>query len=262
VSLADRLRAPRTADCVAAIAEIRARGTAGLAEVHGLVDCLGDERKVIVRRAADACAALHVRGVGVAAALADALRSAQPRRRWGAAYALSLIGLHTRESLPVVLEALGAADGDVRWAAADILVHLQGLADLLPALHDILRTGSPAQRKMAAYCLRDRDVRTPDILRALTAALADPDPSVRIAAMSALTRLATDRPAVADAVVARLADDDAGVRRAAAALLGAIAAPSAPVLDALRAATHSDDASLRRAATRSLRLLGSHGSLE
>ena len=99
------------------------------------------------------------------------LESDVTRQRWGAAYALSLLGDAPPVTLPTLLEALGSDDGDVRWAAGNILARLRGDTALVDALQQLLGTGNPAQRKMAAYCLRDLDARSPAVERALLAAL-------------------------------------------------------------------------------------------
>jgi HEAT repeat protein len=183
------------------------------------------------------------------------LRSTAPRQPWGAAFALSLLGVPPPETLPVLLACLGGDDGDIRWAAANILVRIHDVPQLIEMLQDALRAGNPAQRKMAAYCLRDLDARSPAIERALFDALNDADPGVCIAAMASLARLSAHRAAVAARLIVVLDDPKAGVRRAAAAVLGALGDVSQPVVAALRAAAASPDASLRRAAERSLRLL-------
>jgi len=188
-----------------------------------------------------------------------------PRDRWAAAFALAKIGSPPHEVLPVLIEHLGDADGDMRWAAAESLVRLPWRAEVVKELSALLRDGNPAQRKMAAYCLRDLQAGSLALDALLRAALDDADAGVRIAAMSALTRLGTDRRSAAQCVVARLDDEDPGVRRAAAGSLGRLGESSPEVLAALHRASHSADPSMRRAAEHSLRLLtpeaGSKGGM-
>jgi hypothetical protein len=240
---------------LAAVAELATRPQVEASDLHWLCACLGSGLKLLQRRAADACAALHRRGIAVTPVLLAALRAAAWEQRWGAVYALSRIGAAPADALPVLQEGLGVEDGDVRWAAADILVHMEPVPARLDALRNLLATGNPAQRKMAAYCFRDLEARAPAIAQALCAALHDTEPSVRLAAMSSLARLGADREALAHRVARMLGDPDAGVRRAAAVVLGTLGTPSAPVLAALRDAAASPDPSLQRAAVRSLRLL-------
>jgi HEAT repeat protein len=255
VSTLDRLRAAELDDRLAAVAELAAREHPEPEELHALGACLGSEHKVLQRRTAEALAGLHQRGVAVTHVLLAALESPGPRQRWGAAYALSRIGAAPAQALPVLLECLGEDDGDVRWAAATILVHMEDTPVLVDALHNLLVTGNAAQRKMAAYCLRDVEARTPAVEQALDAALDDAEPSVRMAAMSSLARLCTDRATLARRLVTLLGDVDEGVRRATAVVLGSLGEPSEPVLTALRDAAASADPSLQRAAMRALRRL-------
>jgi len=256
VSRSEALRSAAVADRLAAIAALTAQGSADPEELAALVECLAHPAKAVARRAAEACGVLSRRGVGVRDVLLRHLTAPDMRRRWGAAFALSMLGEPPPESAAALLEALGCDDGDIRWAAADILRRLQGRPDLLDRLCALLREGNAAQRKMAAYCLRDLDARRDVVAPALSAALDDSEPAVRLAAMSALARLCVDRAAAARRIALRLSDVDAGVQRAAAATLGQLGERSEPVLAALRAAAGSSDTSLQRAANRSLRILG------
>lgn len=255
MSAVERLRSPDAAERLAAIAELGERRNVDQDELHALAECLGYEKKVVQRRAAEVFAALNDRGIAVRVIVTTALRSNTPRQQWGAAFALSLLGTAPPEALPVLLACLGSDDGDVRWAAANIMVRMKDTPRLVELLQDALRTGNPAQRKMAAYCLRDLDARSPAVQRALFDALCDTEPGVRIAVMSSLACLGADRAAVAQRVTQLLRDVHDGVRRAAAAVLGSLGDRSEPILAALRAAASERDASLQRAAQRSLRLL-------
>ncbi len=252
----ERLRAPQLDERLAVMNDLAASGDADAVTVGALVECLAHQSKAIQRRAAETLKALAARGVAVRDVLLQALQAAAPAQRWGAAYALSLLGAPPAEVLPVLLECLGADDGDVRWAAAAILVPMRE-PGLDSTLCSVLRSGSARQRKMAAYCLRDRATRLPTIEQAMLEATGDPEPGVRMAAISALARVSAEPTVAAQRLVAMFHDPDAGVRRAAAAALGALGYRSDAVLAALRAATDSADLSLQRAAGRSLRRLGS-----
>src|SRR6266403_381770 len=187
----------------------------------------------------------------------SARRPRRSRRSPGAAFALSLAGDPPAASLPVLLETLGADDGDLRWAAAGIVVRLQHeRAALVESLRTLVASGNAAQRKMALYCLRDLEACTPAVEQAVLHALGDADRDVRLAAVATLARLARDRGAAAAKLVHALETGDERVRRAAAAALGALGERSAPVLAALGAASASPDPSLRRAAEGALRQLG------
>jgi len=251
--LADRLRGASVEDRVAAIAELG--GDPGAPELEALADCLAHDRKLVQRRAAEAFAALDRRGRPVRAVLARALGSASARQRWGAAYALSLIGAPPPETLPVLLEALGQDDGDMRWAAARIVVRMRDEPGLVRTLTELTARGTRPQRKMALYCLRDLEAVPAGAEHVALAALGDPDVGVRLAALSTLPAVAVDRAAVGPKVLPLLDDPDRGVRRAAAAALGKLGVDSEEVVGALGAALRSEDASMRRAAEGALRLL-------
>ena len=255
MNVGQRLRSATLQDRVAAMDELAAGGDADAQTLDALVECLGDERKQIQRRAAEVLTALSARGVAVRAVLLGSLQSSVPIQRWGAAYALSLLGTPPPQSQAALLECLGVDDGDVRWAAAAILLRMDDQPGMIAALQGLLRGGDAAQRKMAAYCLRDLGARLPTVEQVLLDATNDQQPGVRMAAMSGLTRLGTDRAVVSQRLTVMLQDHDAGVRRAAAAALGTLGDRSDAVLAALRVAFDSPDASLKRAAARSLRLL-------
>ncbi len=257
MTLAERLASTAVEDRLAAIAALGETPTPPTdAELDALADCLGHARKVVQRRAAETFAALAARGVAVGAVLDRALGAAELRARWGAAYALALAGDPPPAVVPVLIEALGVDDGDVRWAAADVLRGLPTRAALVPRLCTLVTVGNPAQRKMALYCLRDLDARTAAVEVAVTGGLADPEPNVRLAAMASLARLALDRAGAAVRLTGALAGETETLRRAAAAALGALGVRDAAVVAALRAAAASPDAALRRAATRALAQLG------
>jgi len=245
----DRLGAPDADVRLAAIAELTAAGAATPAEVAALAECTAHEKKVVQRRAAEALAAVG--------APADALRArlAAPafRTRWGAAYALSVGAAPPAEVLPILLEAFGEDDGDVRWAAATILVRLVDVGTVVHALRALAATGNVAQRKMALYCLRDLrggPDASPGAVATVTGALADPAPPVRLAALASLPAVAVDRAAAARAALRLLDDPDAGVRRAAAAALGKLGTGAPEVRRALDAAAAGEDPALARAARR------------
>ena len=156
----------------------------------------------------------------------------------------------------MLVETLGVDDGDLRWAAATVLVGFQNHGEVIGVLRGLLQAGNAAQRKMALYCLRDLDVRAPDLDEALVRLLDDEDRDVQLAAISSLARLATDRAGAAAQLMRALDARDPRLCRAAAAALGTFGERSDPVRAALDRATASPDASLARAAAGALRQLG------
>jgi len=252
---AARLRSADLAQQLDAMADLVEHGETEADDLEALAECLGAARTIVQRRAAETFAALAQRGIEVRRCLCTAVQSPAPKQRWGAAYAMSLIGQPPPLALPALLEALGSTDADVRWAAGNILARMRESSDVGKVLRAVLATGTPLQRKMAAYCLRALELRCRDNEQAIVAALDDADPSVRRAAVSCLPRVATNRPAAAQRLVELLGDSDVSVRRIAAAVLGPLGERSAAVVAALRAATTTTDVSLQRAAERSLRML-------
>jgi hypothetical protein len=223
-----------------------------------LFACLGSGEKRLQRPAADVLARFAVRDARIGARLRDALAAPEITLRWGAVYSLSRLGTRMpAEVLPVLLEVLGVADGDVRWAATAILLTMSAERDTaVAALYRLARDGNAEQRKMALYCLRDLDVRTPRAVECAHQALDDVEPGVRLAAMAALLRL-SDRPEAAALAMTRLLRDDRpGVRRAAAATLGRLGVASSAVVAALRAVVEEGgDDILVRTARRALATL-------
>jgi HEAT repeat protein len=237
------------------IAQIAARGHADADDLAFLADSLGAPHKTEQRGAATALAVLARAGCAIEPVLAAALADTSPRRRWGAVYAWSLLGPVPARCLPVLLDALGADDGDLRWAAATIVRALRDRPAVADALRTLLGSASVLQRKMALYCLRDLGSRAPGLTHELLAALEDPAAAVRLAAMSALVRLAEDRAEAARALAQRLDDVDAGVRRAAAAALGQAGVSDPDLIAALRRARDAGDPALARAAAGALAVL-------
>ena len=156
----------------------------------------------------------------------------------------------------MLLETLGEDDGDLRWAAARIVVRMRDEPELVRMLAELAARGRGPQRKMALYCIRDLGAPSTDAEGVAAAALGDPDVGVRLAALSTLPAVAVDRVTASRRLLSLLEDPDGGVRRAAAVALGELGTNSEEVVAALRAAAASEDASLKRAAERALRRLG------
>jgi len=240
---------------IAAFANLIERGTPPKGhELDALCAALGDASKAVQRRSAEALATLAERGVPLGDRLQALLEAADLRQRWGAAYALSLIGPLSLAALPTLLEVLNSGDGDLRWAAADLLKRLAERQR--DAVVDRLLAGARAsgnQRKMALYCLRDLDVAAG--FDAAVAGLAEGDIESRLAALALIAKVHPSAAVAAPHIVTLLDDADPRMQRAAAATLGSLGVSSGEVIDALHRAAASSDPSLQRAAERSLRLL-------
>jgi hypothetical protein len=235
---------------------IARNGRADVADLAFLLDALGAPTKAEQRRAAEVLATVARAGQDVGPLLEQGLADGSARRRWGAAYACSVAGAMSPACFPILLEALGSDDGDVRWAAATIIRSLPVHPDVVGELRALAHAPSALQRKMALYCLRDLSAQASGLDDELLAALRDDTPAVRLAALSAVTALARDRRAAARAVTERLDDESAGVRRAAAATPGRLGPVEPAVIEALRRARDGADPALTRAAASALVLLG------
>ena len=214
---------------------------------------LANARKGIQRPAAERLAAAVRDEPSLRARLAALLSSPDARSRWGAAYALAQVERAPLDAMPVLLDALGSSDGDVRWAAARLVTRAaRDVPRLAEELRRLVTASSPLQRKMALYCLRD----TADVIaldREIVArALADVDPAVRLAAMAVMLVLVPRTAETADSIAPLVDDGDAGVRRAAAATLGQLGVPTPMVNERLTRASVSGDPTLERAARQAL----------
>jgi HEAT repeat protein len=229
--------------------------------VAAIAGCLGADSKTVRRRAADALAALARRDPAIVAAIRRGLRSPEERIRFGAAYALGAVGdeVLTLDTAAALCEGLGNSDGDLRWAAAELMVRLGRVhpKEIGEELLALVSSANPAARKMALYCLRDLGARDSRVLQAVAAAVGDLDAHVRLAALALLSGSFADHDTAAQLMLERLESDrEVGVRRAAAVALGNLPAGTAVAIEALlRVASQPRDESLGRAARASLERL-------
>lgn len=233
--------------------------------LDALGQALGDPAKAVARAASDALAALGRRDPAVGGVLRTALRDGDPRRRFGAAFTLARLAPPTPALIPALVEAMSGPDGDVRWAAAKLLVETgRAHGEVLPVLLGLARKADdPSCRRMSTYCLRELAPDRPEAARILLEATFDDDRGVRRAAFTALAALIDPPTPVRARLCACLADDpDPAVRRIAAVALGELGAADpgsigAEARRALRAASESaQDPDLERAARRALERLG------
>ncbi|MCP5058200.1 MAG: hypothetical protein GY937_15960 [bacterium] len=198
-----------------------------LAEALGTA--LGDPVKAVGRAASDALVAIaHQAGdEDVQTAVRAALHSQDPARRWRAAFTSARLEPSSPRLLPALVEAFACADGDVRWAAAKVMVdmgHRHG--EVLPVLMGLVRTSeSPGVRRMATFTLRELAPDRPEAAEILLEAAGDTDLGVRRAAFTAMASLVEPPPQVAECLLTTLrADSDPPARRLAALALGEIGA--------------------------------------
>lgn len=231
---------------------------------EALAQALGDPVKRVARAASDALVAIGRQQGGVEPTLRAALRSPVPSQRWSAALTAARLEPPGPRLLPALVEAMGSADGDVRWASARVIVEIGRLhGEVLPLLVAMVRTGeSPIARRMASFALRELAPDRREAAEVLVAATRDADLHVRRAAFTALAALVSPSSEVTDRLLEALqSDDDAPTRRLAALALGEIgsADPGAISQDARQALRETleqcRDPDLERALQRTLERL-------
>lgn len=226
--------------------------------IDALVGALGDTEASVGRAASDALTRIGRDCDEVDTLLRRALHGDDSRGRWGAAYTRARLGPPDTGMLPAVVEALSSADGDIRWAAAKLLVDMGRLhGEVLRVVLALAADGAtPVARRMALFCLRELAPDDPHAARALLAATHDDDADLRRAAFTALAALLDPPEETLDRLAQTLAGDaDPVVPRLAAVALGEIASrhPGAVrerITNLLAKAAQTDDPELRRAIDR------------
>jgi HEAT repeat protein len=249
---------------LAAIGEIAGNSHVILAgaALDALIQCLDVNRKVIQRRAAEALAAQASHDPRVIEKLREMLLHFDSWARWGAAYALGLVGFEDAldlSAMPSLVEALSSDDGDVRWAAAGLVVRLgRKHRDAVGRqLIELAERGNLSARKMALYCLRDVGGPREELLAVAESCCGDHQSLLKMAALSLLPRIENPGDRAADLAIRLLENDlDGGVRRCAAVALGHIGSRSPRVKEALMRAANTDDVHMKRAAQAALARLG------
>ena len=256
-SLVNELRASDPGSRLGAIDMILSAPTEPLSDdvLDALIGCVGAAQKTIQRRAIDALGAVSESGdARVVERLRKTIRGDDRRLRWGSAYALGQIGAtaFTMDVADALCEALSDDDGDIRWAATNLMVRLgrENLAEIGARLLKLVVGDDRNARKMALYCIRDLELAGPELLAVVETAVHDPDVHVRLAGLSVLSRIRdTSGQAIKVLFECMKSDADAGVRRAAASALGNIHNATADAMAALEsAAIDTADESLARAA--------------
>ncbi len=229
--------------------------------VLSLIHSLNQSDKRALRQAVDALISTAPGFPHLAEQLDRLLADRPGGDSWPIAYVLAHISSPSSLCLRVLGEALGAMDPDIRWAVALLLVRLAKQDHrIVGLLFDLLKSGSPVQRRMALYCLRDTEAKETAILQALLEALRDPDPLVRVAAVNSLKNLADIGGDGLNRLLDVLRRDaDLRVRRTTALVLGYLGAPTEEIRAALEDASASRDPHLKKAACAALALVKKKG---
>jgi HEAT repeat protein len=225
------------------------------AAIDALIVSLGDSRKSVVRKAADALIACLEEVPDLPEKLERVLADGGNENPWALAYVLAHLSHPPASSIEVLLEGLGNPDPDIRWAVLLLFVRLaKRHAAIAGRLFDLTHSGTPTQRRMAVYCMRDmKDGATP---AALLRALDDPEAAVRVAAITSLRTQPKLSEATLDQLLRMLSRDaDARVRCSAAVVLGQVGPNTGDVRHVLENAAEAADPQLRKAALAALTLL-------
>jgi HEAT repeat protein len=151
-----------------------------------------------------------------------------------AALLLALSACRPKEKPPTpeqLVAELRNPDAEKSGRARLLLITLGEPA--VPAVAELLRSGTPAERIVAANTLWGMGGRARAAVPDLAAALADPDPALRAAAAMALENMGPAAEPAVPALAKALGDREASVRQAAVKALGAIGPPARAALPAL-----------------------------
>lgn len=166
----------------------KAAGGSRAERIASLIEALDAPDRAVVREAVDGLVALagESRRQDVREALESRLAVAAT---WPVAYTLAHLVTPGGECLELLLRGLGNADQDVRWATERLLTRLgQSSKNVAACLLRLLRVGSPVQRRMAVYCLRDIGPDCGKVRSGILDAMRDPVALVRIAVVTTLIK--------------------------------------------------------------------------
>jgi HEAT repeat protein len=222
-----------------------------------LIAALDDPDKPAVRAAVDALIALAPGSDHLQKILHHRLIEAGCKNYWPVAYVLGHLENPSSPCIEILIDGLDHPEPDIRWAIGLLLVRIAKLdGALIRRLIETSARGTPNQKRMALYCLRDLALSDSASRAALFSALRDGDPTVRVAAAIALkTRPDLDEVEKKTLLQVFLTDADGRVRNAIVITLASLGIPSQEFLDALSAARESEDAQIRKAANAATEIL-------
>ncbi len=187
-------------------------------DIASLIESLAHSDRAVVRTAIDSLVTIGHGRPEVRESLNRLLQEVSSAKRWPVAYTLGQLSQPSSSCLDILIEALGSEDPDMRWATLQLLIRL-GKNDkrILPLVSELLNSGSPTQRRMAVYCLRDLG---PEDRSVQLQCLGDTDPLVRVAAVIALSKQSRLSEDVLSVLVRLNSNDtDSRVRNAAGFVL-------------------------------------------
>jgi len=151
-------------------------------DIASLIESLAHSDRAVVRTAIDSLVTVGHERPEVRESLNRLLQEVASEKRWPVAYTLGQLSQPSSSCLDTLMEALGSEDPDIRWATLQLLIRL-GKNDkrILPLISELLNSGSPTQRRMAIYCLRDLGFEDRSVQ---LQCLGDTDPLVRVAAVT------------------------------------------------------------------------------
>lgn len=176
---------------------------------------------------------------------------------WPVAYILGRLAQPSGAAIENLLNALDHREPDIRWACALLLQRIaRAETVVVELLVGLCKSGTPNQKRMALYCLRDLQLSDAGSLQAMLGLLLDGEASVRVAAVTSLKNRTDDGNRVRQELLQRYLEDvDIKVRNAAAVTLAQLGSPAEEFSQALRQAVQSDDRQARKAAALALDLL-------
>lgn len=180
-----------------------------------LIQGVGDAHKGVQVHSANCLEFLSYQSQAVVPALREAMAGADGWRAWGAAIVTARMGYWFPEMARALGGAFGAADRDVRWAAAGFSLQLgRSHPEAVAMVKQVLTTENPLARKMAAYCLGAMG-QFAEVEPALAAQLGDPDRDARRAVILAIDKLPRVSDPVRTQIEALRSDPDEFIRRTA-----------------------------------------------
>ena len=226
-------------------------------KIAALMADLENSDKPTLRKAVDALIRIAADDAQIATTLSERLHDPGCKNHWSIAYILASLPSPTQSSVQVLMGTLDHRDPDIRWAVALTLIRLAKTDErVLQLLIELASKGTPNQRRMAIYSLRDVGLGDQQSVQTLLNSLHDPDPMVRVAAATSLKVHSSLSESGKNELLERFSkDQDPRVRNTAAITLAQLGNPSKEFLSELAKAIASENAQLKKAASAAFDIL-------